>query len=55
MNDYERKAKRLEEAKKLWQESEARLDLLRVETGKPLPEFNDEEILEWHKQTPAAL
>jgi len=40
----------LEKARKLWMESEWRLNFLRTETGTPTPPASDEEILVWFQQ-----
>jgi hypothetical protein len=40
----------LEKARKLFLESEWRLNFLRTETGTPTPEVTDEEILKWYQQ-----
>ena len=37
----------LEAARKSWSESERILNLLRTESGRPLKEPTDEEILQW--------
>ena len=45
--------KRLEEqekARKLWLESEWRLNFLRTQTGSPPCEPTDQEILQWYQQ-----
>ena len=40
----------LEAARKSWSESERILNILRTESAKPLKEFSDEEILQWHQK-----
>jgi hypothetical protein len=52
MNDnlHLKRLDQLEKARKLWQESEWRLNFLRTETGTPTPEPTDEEILQWYQQ-----
>jgi hypothetical protein len=40
----------LNAAMKQWAESERILKILRTETGKPLRQPSNEEIIEWHKQ-----
>jgi hypothetical protein len=42
--------KHLEAARKAWNESERILKILRTETGKPLKEPTNEEIIQWHKK-----
>ena len=52
MNDtqHEQRLDELEKARKLWQESEWRLNFLRTESGTPIPEATEEEILKWYQQ-----
>ncbi len=50
MNPYEQRLEQLEEARKLWGESEWRLNFLRSITGTPIPEPTEEEILQWYQQ-----
>ena len=38
----------LEAARKAWNESERILKILRTESAKPLKEYSNEEILQWH-------
>lgn len=40
----------LEKARKLWKESEWRLQFLRTETGHEPKEINDQDILQWYQQ-----
>lgn len=47
---YERKLEQIQKAKKLWQESEWRLSLLRTIEPHPIPPPKDEEILLWNQQ-----
>ena len=49
-NPHLKRLDQLEEARKLYQESEWRLNFLRTQTGTPIPEFKDEEILKWYQQ-----
>ena len=49
-NEYQERQEQLEQAKKLWQESEWRLNFLRTQTGTPPPEPTEEEILQWNQQ-----
>jgi hypothetical protein len=49
MNQYERRLEELEKARQLWKESEWRLNFLRSITGTPLPEPDEEELLEWYR------
>ena len=49
-NPHEQRLNELEQARKLYQESEWRLNFLRTETGTAIPEFKDEEILKWYQQ-----
>jgi len=49
-NEYVKRLDQLEKACKQWQESEWRLNFLRTETGTPIPELNDKEILQWNQQ-----
>lgn len=49
-NQHLKRLDQLEKARKLWQESEWRLNFLRTETGTPIPEATDEEILQWNQQ-----
>ncbi len=48
MNDAQHYLEQLEAARKTWNESERILKILRTESAKPLKEFSDEEILQWH-------
>jgi hypothetical protein len=41
---------KLEKARKLWSESEWRLNFLRTEGGTPTPPATDQEILQWYQQ-----
>jgi hypothetical protein len=52
MNDtqHEQRLDELEKARKLWQESEWRLNFLRTQTGTETPPPTDEEILLWYQQ-----
>jgi hypothetical protein len=47
---YARKMEREEAARKVWNESERILNILRTETAKPLKQFTPEEILLWHQK-----
>jgi hypothetical protein len=47
---HEQRLEQLEEARKLWQESEWRLNFLRTETGTPTPAPTEQEILQWYHQ-----
>jgi hypothetical protein len=49
-NPHEQRLDDIEKARKLWQESEWRLQFLRTETGNPLPQVTAEEILAWYRQ-----
>jgi len=49
-NQYEQRLDELEQARKLWRESEWRLNFLRTETGTPTPQPTDEEILQWYQR-----
>ena len=49
-NQYEQRLDQLEKARKLWQESEWRLNFLRTEIGTPTPKPTEEEILQWFQQ-----
>ena len=49
-NKRQHELDRLDHARKLWSESEWRLQHLGTETGKPLPERTNEQLLEWMKQ-----
>ena len=49
-NPHLKRLEELEKAQKLWQESEWRLNFLRTETGTPIPEATEEEILKWYQQ-----
>jgi hypothetical protein len=49
-NPHLKRLEQLEEARKLFQESEWRLKFLRTETGTPTPEPTEEEILQWYQQ-----
>ena len=49
-NPHLKRLDQLEKARKLWQESEWRLNFLRTETGTPIPEPSEEEILQWYQQ-----
>jgi hypothetical protein len=40
----------LQVARKAWNESERILKILRTETGKPLKQLTEEEIIQWHKK-----
>jgi hypothetical protein len=40
----------LKAAIKQWAESERILKILRTETGKPLKQLTEEEIIEWHEK-----
>ena len=48
MNDTQHYLEQLEPARKAWNESERILKILRTEAARPLKEFSDEEILQWH-------
>ena len=48
MNDTQQHLEQLEFARKTWNESERILKILRTEAARPLKEFSDEEILQWH-------
>ena len=52
MNDNPRlkRLEQLEKARKLFQESEWRLNFLRTETGTPTPAPTEQEILQWYQQ-----
>jgi hypothetical protein len=47
---HEQRLEQLEVARKLFQESEWRLNFLRTETGTPTPEPTEEEVLKWYQQ-----
>ena len=49
-NPYGQRLDQLEEARKLWMESEWRLSFLRTETGTLTPEPSEQEILQWYQQ-----
>ncbi len=49
-NQHLKRLAQLEEARKLWQESDWRLNFLRPETCTPTPEPSEEEILQWYQQ-----
>jgi hypothetical protein len=49
-NPHLKRLEQLEKARKLWQESEWRLNFLRRQTGTPIPEFKDEEMFKWYQQ-----
>ena len=49
-NPHLKRLDELEQARKLWQESEWRLNFLRTQTGTPTPEPTEEEILQWYQQ-----
>lgn len=49
-NPHLKRLDELEKTRKLWQESERILKILRAETGKPLKDPTDEEILQWDLQ-----
>ena len=49
-NPHLKRLDELEQARKLWQESEWRLNFLRTQTGTPIPEPTEEEILQWYQQ-----
>jgi hypothetical protein len=49
MNRLEQ-CEQLEKARKLWKESEWRLQFLRTETGQETKEQTDQEILQWYQQ-----
>ena len=51
-NPYLKRLDELEKARKLWQESEWRLNFLRTQTGTPPPEPTEQEILQWYQQYP---
>jgi hypothetical protein len=40
----------LEKTRKLWKESEWRLQFLRTETGQEPKEIDDQDILQWYQQ-----
>jgi hypothetical protein len=46
--NFEEEYELRERAKKAWEESERILQILRTETGKPLQEPTEQEILAWH-------
>jgi hypothetical protein len=49
-NPHLKRLEQLEKARKLWQESERRLNFLRTETGTLIPELSEEEISKWYQQ-----
>jgi hypothetical protein len=49
-NEHLRRLKQLEQARKLWRESEWRLGFLRTETGTGTNEPTDEEIMQWYQR-----
>jgi hypothetical protein len=49
-NPHLKRLDELEEARRKWAYSEQLLNILRSETGKPLKEVTDEDILQWHQQ-----
>lgn len=49
-NPYLKRLEELDKARKLWVESEWRLNFLRTQTGTPLPEPTDESILQWYQK-----
>jgi hypothetical protein len=49
-NQHLKRLEQLEEARKLFQESEWRLNFLRTETGTTPPEVTEEEILLWYQR-----
>jgi hypothetical protein len=49
-NPHLKRLDQLEQARKLYQESEWRLNFLRTETGTPTPEPAEQEILLWYQQ-----
>ncbi len=49
-NQASREQQKLEEARRLWEESETVLNILRCETGTHLPEVTDKQIFEWERK-----
>ena len=49
-NNRLQQLERLDEARKLWQKSEWRLNFLRTQTGTTPPAITDEQLLEWMEQ-----
>jgi hypothetical protein len=49
-NPHLKRLDQLEEARKLYLESEWRLNFLRTQTGTETPPPTDEEILQWYQQ-----
>ncbi len=49
-NPHLKRLDQLEKARKLWRESEWRLNFLRTQTGTETPPPSDEEILKWYQQ-----
>jgi hypothetical protein len=49
-NPHLKRLEQFEEARKLFQESEWRLNFLRTETGTPTTEPTEQEILRWYQK-----
>jgi hypothetical protein len=49
MNAKEQELERIQEARDAWKQSEFILQFLRTQSGQPLPELNNQEILEWYQ------
>jgi len=49
-NPHLKRFEELDKARKLWVESEWRLNFLRTQTGTPSPELTDESILRWYQE-----
>ena len=49
-NPHLKRLEELEKARKLFLESEWRLNFLRTQTGTSTPEPSDQEILQWYQQ-----
>ena len=49
-DQHEQRLGEIEQARKLFMESEWRLNFLRTQTGTPTPEPNDQEIWQWYQQ-----
>ena len=48
-NPHLKRLEQLEHARKLWRESEWRLNFLRTQTGTPTPAPTRQEVLQWHQ------
>ena len=49
MNRYEQQLEEVEQARKLWRESERLLSILRTPSAKPLKQPTEQEILQWYQ------